>query len=256
MLEQEQKELSSLKSLFILEAMAQQDSYVGINEICQETGYSQATVHRILNEMLCCGYAEKNERYKKYRIGPKAVALGGRFLHANSIVIAARPEMEQLGQATGETVHLLAMAGDEVIYLDIIHTAHTLGLMSFVGKKNPMYCTSGGKAILAFQPEEWLDGYLRRVPRKAYTSTTLVEESALKNALAEIRLKGYALDDQEHHHDVTCVGAPIFDSQNKGVAALSVAAPTYRFPLESAVALAPRVIAAANAISAKLGGSR
>ena len=68
-MENDKSKLSSLKALMILEAMSQTDSYTSINEISQMTGLSQSTVHRILSEMVEAGYADKNEQFKKYRVG-------------------------------------------------------------------------------------------------------------------------------------------------------------------------------------------
>ena len=235
--------LSSLKPLYILEAMSHGDTYIGIHEICEYTGYSQSTVHRILNEMLQCHYVEKKESFKKYKIGMETIILASGFIHTNSIVAAAREEMQQLNRVTQETVHLLAVADFEVVYLDKIDTKHSLGLMSAVGKRNPLYCTSGGKAIAAFQTEEWLDEYLCKIDRKAYTENTLVE------------VQGYALDNREHHNDIICVGAPIFDNTGLPIASISVAAPSYRFSLEQAMSIAPMVMDSARRISIKLGSA-
>ena len=156
-MENDKSKLSSLKALMILEAMSQTDSYTSINEISQMTGLSQSTVHRILSEMVEAGYADKNEQFKKYRVGAQAVIMSGRIIHSNSIVTAAQPELQKLNELTGETVHLLGISDGEVIYLDKLNTRHTLGLMSYIGKKNPMYCTSGGKCIMAFKSESWLE---------------------------------------------------------------------------------------------------
>lgn len=249
------RSLSSLKALFILEAMSHGDTYIGINEICEYTGYSQSTVHRILNEMLQCHYVEKKESFRKYKIGMETIILASGFMHTNSVVMAAREEMQQLSGMTQETIHLLAVADLEVVYLDKIDTKHSLGLMSAVGKRNPIYCTSGGKVIAAFQPEEWLDTYLSQVKRVPFTETTLVDEAAFRAELQKIRELGYALDDREHHNDIICVGAPIFDGSGLPIASISVSAPSYRFSLEQAKAIAPMVMESAHRVSIKLGST-
>lgn len=63
------RDCPSLKSLLILETMARNGDYMGINEIVRETGLSQGTVHRILSEMVLTGYVEKNDTFRKYRVG-------------------------------------------------------------------------------------------------------------------------------------------------------------------------------------------
>lgn len=245
---------SSLKALLILEAMSQSNDYVGIHDICQYTGYSQSTVHRILGEMLQCGFVEKNTSFKKYKIGMETVILASRFMNSNSIVAAARDELLALSRATSETVHLLSVTEYEVIYLDKIDTKYSLGLMSAVGKKNPIYCTAGGKAIAAFRDPSWIRDYLSQVQRIPFTQNTLVEDAAFLRELDRIRQEGYAIDDREHHEDILCVGAPIFDHTGQAVASISVSAPSSRFSLEDARSIAPLVMERAQSVSAKLGG--
>ena len=244
----------ALKPLFILETLAQSSSYMGINEICEYTGFSQSTVHRILNEMVQCGYVEKNERYKKYKVGMEAIILAGSFFTSSSVVTLAREELQRLNQLTLETVHLLAVSGDDVVYIDKVDTKHSLGLMSAIGKHNPIYCTSGGKAILAFQLPDQIERYIRTVERRRFTEQTIVEEDAFRAELEQIRAQGYAVDNGEHHSDVTCVGAPIFGHGGNAIASISIAAPTARFSLEKAHELAPQVVESAHSVSLKLGG--
>ena len=53
-----------------------------------------------------------------------------------------------------------------------------------------------------------------------------------------IRIQGYAVDNHEHHTDVVCIAAPVFDVDNQVLAAIGIAAPDYRFsPGKGAVLL-------------------
>ena len=251
-----EKKLSSLKSLFILEVLSHHSEYIGINKIAAISGYSQSTVHRILNEMIQCGYVEKSENYKKYKLGIHAVILASRFINSNSLITAARDELKELNRITGETVHLVSVSDFEIVYLDKIDTKHTLGLMSAVGKRNPLYCTAAGKAIMAFCSNEWIENFFSTVELKAYTLNTLADSEALCTELSKVRDLGYALDNCEHHNDIICIGAPIFShSGSNPIAAISIAAPSYRFTIDMARGFAQTVMKSANNISLKLGST-
>ncbi|HBI94235.1 MAG TPA: IclR family transcriptional regulator, partial [Terrisporobacter glycolicus] len=39
---------------------------------------------------------------------------------------------------------------------------------------------------------------------------------------------GYAIDNEELEHGLTCIGAPILDRDNKAIAAISLSGPTIR----------------------------
>lgn len=232
----------SLKAIWILEALARNGSYIGINEVCEQTGMSQSTVHRILNEMVAAGYVEKNEQYRKYRVGINATILASYFMQSDSLVAFARDEMIRLNQITGETVHLITLSGSNVIYLNKINTTHTIGLMSYIGKTNPIHCTSGGKCIMAYMNEDTIQNYLKTSEREQYTPSTLVTDEALLHEFETIRRTGYSLDRGEHHANVVCIAAPVFDRRGMPVASISISAPAYRFPIEAAESVAPEVV--------------
>lgn len=242
----------SLKALWILEALARSGSYIGINEVCEQTGMSQSTVHRILNEMVAAGYVEKNEQYRKYRVGINATILASYFMQSDSLVAFARDEMMRLNQITSETVHLITLSGHNVIYLNKINTTHTIGLMSYIGKTNPIHCTSGGKSILAYMAEDAIESYLETSQRQKYTPSTLVTREELLAEFETIRRTGYALDRGEHHANVVCVSAPVFGRGGKPVASISVSAPAYRFPLEAAESVAPELLKSCQIVTDRL----
>ena len=253
-MENSDKKLSSLKSLFILEALSRSSDYMSINKIAAISGHSQSTVHRILNEMIQCGFVEKNESYKKYKLGMQAVIFASRFITSNSLITAAHDELKELNRITGETVHLVSVSDFEMVYLDKIDTKHALGLMSAVGKRNPLYCTSGGKAIMAFCNDEWITDFFSRVKLEAYTANTFTDSQTLRIELSKIHVQGYALDNCEHHDDIICIGAPIFSrTGDNPIAAISVAAPSYRFTIEMAEGYAQTVMESAKNISLKYG---
>ncbi len=252
--EEPQDNTSSLKSLLILEVMSSSLDYMGINEISRISGLSKSTVHRVLNEMAGIGYIEKKESIKKYSIGMKAVTLATRFMSSNSLILAAQEDLKELNRVTGETVHLISMVDYEIIFLDKIDTKHSLGVVSSIGKRNPAYCTSGGKAIMAFSDEEWLKNFFSAVELKRCTKNTQTNEARLRKELAAIRKRGYAVDNREYNEDIICIGAPVFLSRRRpSMAAVTVCAPSYRFSLEDAKKIAPLIITCTQNISRKIG---
>ncbi len=52
-----------------------------------------------------------------------------------------------------ETVHLVMLQRDEVIYIDKIEGHRALTIYSHIGKRAPVHCTGVGKVILAYQSE-------------------------------------------------------------------------------------------------------
>ena len=93
---------------------------------------------------------------------------------------------------------------------------------SLIGSCSPLHCTGIGKAILAFLDEKTLHEQLETIEWTRYTDTTLLSASALLRDLAEIRKRGYAIDNCEHELGVYCLAAPVLDYSGHAVAGISI----------------------------------
>ena len=172
-----------------------------------------------------------------------------------NLVSIARPYLERLAEFSGEAVHLVARLGDEVVYLYKEDTSSSIARMaSFVGLKNPMYCTGVGKCILANLPPETVRGIWDRSVITAFTPNTITDFDRLTAELKQIKAQGYALDNEEHEPGVFCIAAPIFDYSAHPVAAISVSAPASRMEPERIKEIAAQVVSSAGAITGVLGG--
>ena len=60
-----------------------------------------------------------------------------------------------------------------------------------------MHCTSVGKAILAFLPEERINDIIRRTRFERFTNRTIATAEALRTEIEKTRRRGYAVDDEE-----------------------------------------------------------
>ncbi|WP_411676098.1 IclR family transcriptional regulator [Caproicibacter sp.] len=259
MLSKQQQELqnklssySSMKVLQILLALSATNKYMGISEVTDITGLSGSTLHRILQELLECGFVTKDEQQKKYRIGFESMALAEHMKAANYLLEAAKDEMHRLNEITKETVNLIVRDGCQAAYIGKMEAKNQIAMRSKIGWKIPLYCTSGGKLLLAYQDEKWLENYLSSTPLEKYTDYTIVDKAALMQELVNIRKENFAIDNQEHNPDVICIAAPIFSDNHEILATIGVAAPNYRFSLEKALSYKEAVINAGNAVSEKI----
>ena len=89
--------------------------------------------------------------------------------------------------------------------------------------------------------------------RVARTARTLTDGDALLRALDEVRLTGYAIDDEESEVGMRCVAAPVRDISGKVIAAVGLAGPTQRLTKKDLRALAPDVVSTGDAVSVRLG---
>jgi len=165
----------------------------------------------------------------------------------------SRPLLQKLWALTGKTVNLGTMDGPQVLYLDVIESAHTFRLVTQVGARRPLYCTSLGKAMAAFLPQEEADEMLRGLTYERFTPKTLVQPAKLKREFAKVREQGFAIDDEEAVPGARCVAAPIFDASGKVIGALSVSGPITRMAADKLQTLSTAVKKAASIISTRSG---
>jgi DNA-binding IclR family transcriptional regulator len=118
----------------------------------------------------------------------------------------------------------------------------------------PLHCTAIGKAVLAALPEPEVRTLLARTGAVARTPTTLTDLDGIVAHLADVRDRGWSVDEQENEAGVRCVGAAVIDHTRRVVGGISVSQlvsdPDGRPP----EAIGPSVAAAAADISRSLGG--
>jgi IclR family acetate operon transcriptional repressor len=136
--------------------------------------------------------------------------------------------MEDLFEATHETVHLGVPDGTEVLYVEKIMGHRRVRSPSRVAGRMPLYCTAVGKAILAFSPGDLLDRVIEQglPPRTPYT---IVSPKLLRESVAEAAHAGVAFDREESLLGLGCVAAPVFGPGHELVGAISVSGSTGRF---------------------------
>ena len=97
-----------------------------------------------------------------------------------------------------------------------------------IGGGEPAYCTSLGKAILAFLPDMQLQEYLQAVEITPFTPNTVVSKDKLMQELMQIKENGYSIDDEELSVGLRCVGAPLFNHSGQALYAISLSGPSIR----------------------------
>ena len=245
--------LSSVaNAIRLTKAFSEHEYEMGISALAQRLGLAKSTVHRLATTLVEYDILEQNRETGKYRLGLALFELGTLVRRKMNVMNEAQGEIHALAEASGETVQLAILDHLSVLYIRIRESNQAVRMSSGLGSRAPAHCTSVGKALLAFQPAELvrqvIDNGLKR-----YTEKTIVEPEALQQELASIRTRGFALDDEEVEVGLRCVAAPIRDHSGRVIAAISVAAPVQRMSKKQVQATIPSVVAAADAISRRLG---
>lgn len=236
----------------LLDVLSESDVPLSLAEICTRMGLHKSTVHRSLMVLERTAMIERTLE-GRFRLGLKLYELGNRAVEQMDLRERVYPFFRRLARDVGETVHLSVLQGTKVVYLDKVEPNRRVCMSSKMGMSNPAYCTSMGKAMLAFLPEDALEDILGRIKFVRHTPKTLCTREALLKSLERVRRRGYAIDDEEIEVGVRCVGAPIFDNDHHPIAAVSVSGPASRITVQSVPDVAQKLVRCCNEISATLG---
>jgi DNA-binding IclR family transcriptional regulator len=125
-------------------------------------------------------------------------------------------------------VQLAVLDGIENVYVAKVDSSHNLKLVSFVGARLPAYATGIGKVLLAGLDEAELDTRLKGIELTKYTETTISSLDSLRQLLRDIRIQGFAADNEEYTLGVCCWAVPVRDVTGSVVAGVSVSIPSAR----------------------------
>ncbi len=245
-------QLQSLaRAVAVLEMLGESEVPLSLAEICQRMEIHKSTAHRSLMVLERITLIERTQD-NRFRLGLKLYELGNRAVEQIDLRARIRPYFWKLSAQLGETVHLGVLQKTSVVYLDKAEPNRRICMSSKMGSSNPVYCTSLGKAILAFLPPDSAEEIIGQIRFVRYTPKTITTKEDLQKSLERVRRRGFAVDDEEIEMGVRCIGAPIFDENRMPIAALSMSGPTARVRPQNAAAIAERLIRCCNEVSNSL----
>ncbi|MFE8013908.1 IclR family transcriptional regulator [Streptomyces antibioticus] len=217
-----------------------------LEQVADRTGLPRSTAHRILDQLVGVRWLE--HMTTGYRLGRRALGLGGREVSHAALRAAAAPTLHQLALRTGLVVHLAVLDETEVYYLDKVGGRSAVDVPSRVGGRAPAHCTALGKAMLAWLAPERVDQeYVNGVPSR--TARSIAGRVQLHEELSLIRARhGLAYERGECFGGVGCIGIALRGPAGP-VGALSLVG-EMDSPLER---LAPLALGAARRVMDELG---
>jgi len=237
----------------LLKAFLSRDELLGPSELGRRLGLGKSTVHRLLTTLTAEGLLEQDQRTGGYRLGIVMFELGEAVRVHMDLHAAAAPVLAMLRGQTRETAQVGVLDRGEVVYVDRLESSHTLRLFTETGRRVPAHCSSSGKVLLAFLPEQARADLLDGRPLPALTPDTITDPVALSTELARVRARGWAEAVNEREIGVASIAAPVRNHRGDVVAAISIGAPIIRLGAAQRRRLARPVMEAGDAVSRRLG---
>jgi len=195
---------------------------VTARDLMRLTGMDRSTIYRYLSVLLDRRYIQADPEGRGYTPGCRILELSGAILSGLNVRDIAHPHLVNLSNTLSLTTHLAIRDSGHVLYIDKVETQRSLPIISRIGSRAPLYCTSLGKLFLAFEDPHVVDGLLsgQELPRR--TENTITDPALLRAELATVRRNGYAVDNEENELGIYCMACPVFDVGESVYAAISV----------------------------------
>lgn len=209
--------VSSILSLF----SAQKPQW-GNAEIASALGLAKTTVSTMLRTMVKIGFLSQDPETRRYTLGHRLFTLGmiaGDTLEINQ---KAQGPAQNLAERTGLICRVGIWDRDAVVTTLNIVPRDVEFLARQIGPRVVAYCTSLGRAILAYLAAEDLENYLKKTKMTPFTRNTITRKDRLLKELKETRIRGYSVNKEEYILGRASIAAPIFGRAGLVNAAISL----------------------------------
>lgn len=237
------------KALEILDQIAEFERPVRFSEILDISPHPKATLYRFMQNLTQLGMLSFDKERQTYAPGLRLVRLAHAAWRQSSLAPIARPHLDKLSQAMGETIHLAQLDRGQVLYVDKRNAKRPVEMFSQAGKIGPGYCTGVGKAMIAFLPEAEQQDAIDRQAFFAHTPNTFTNAESFRAELARIRAEGVAFDREEHERGINCIAAPIRAPEGRVLGAISITTSDQHKSLEELEGYKDSVLNTANDIA-------
>jgi DNA-binding IclR family transcriptional regulator len=186
--------------------------------IARESGLRKSKAFRLLNTLQEEGFVERDAR-GEYQLGPAVRRLERVPFMGRSVRSLIHSTLLELRDRWKETANFALIRGARVVYADIVDSPNPFRVVENIGDQVPVLSTALGRAILAHaaRPELF---------------ASQAELAQVRNALDQVRVAGYAVDNEETEAGVRCVAVPVYEGPHTLLGALSISGPVQRLPMD------------------------
>ena len=212
---------SLARGLVVIEAFTPQTPQMTISQLSLRTGLSRAAVRRCLYTLVKLGFAGADES-QRYSLRPKMLTLANTYTASSTLANAAQPILERMSAIYHESFSVATLDGEQIVYIARTSVTRVMSVDLHIGSRLPAFCTSMGRVLLAYLPQDQLEAYLSRATLTQYTPKTINSVDKLRLALRNVRRNGYALVDQEYEVGLRSLAVPVYAPSGRVVATINL----------------------------------
>jgi len=207
------------KGLAVIRAFGRDHAALSLSDIARSARIPAATARRCLLTLEELGYVTRSDR--AFLLRPRVLELGAAYLESMDIEQITKTQLEELARKTADSAALCVLDGVDIVYVARTSVRTLLRLEAHIGSRFPAHATSMGRVLLAGLSAEGLQRYFDTAKFEALTERTVTEPGRLRSLIEECRRLGYAVVEDELAYGVIALAVPVFDHQQRVVAALN-----------------------------------
>jgi IclR family transcriptional regulator, pca regulon regulatory protein len=216
------------KGLTLLMSFSKKQPKMSLTEIARANDMNLPTARRYLHTLTTLGFMVKDNSTQTFQITAKVLRLGSYVLETMEIKQRLMPFLRAINKSFNVTTHCTILEGTEAVTIERLRSSDVVNLDITTGSRLPIYCTSSGKAILAFLPSREQSRICSQIDFKRFTPHTITDLNLLVNELEKTQKRGYAIAVQELSLGLKTMAVPIFDLNGNVVASFGVSYPITR----------------------------
>jgi len=234
---QKEKYSTLQNAIRLLNLFSIDQSELSVTEIATELGIAKSTAHRMLISLESEGLIVKEQKNNLYRLGVSFLSLGNVITKNMRIYNHSSNILKHLQKTTGETSGVMVLENEYAYVINIEESHYPIHYSTYIGQKEPVYYSSTGLAILAFQSAK----VIHAIKEKAFIPVKDFEQK-----IDFIRLNGYCVSIDEFYENVTSIAVPVRNGRGEVIASLAIAGPSERILPKNIPNLAKIIISASE----------
>lgn len=215
------------RGLAIMELLGEHPQGLELHEIAAALSLPKSSAHNLVQTLLALHYVRLADG-ARYQLTLKTFEVGATVAQGTDVNQVLRRYMMKAFAECNETMHCGVLSGRKVLYIDKIESTRSIRMASHVGIRMPLHATAMGKAFLAAMGDREVRALFSGEALEPLTPRTITDMDTLLRQLAEIRRRGWAMENEENAENVCCVGVAVLDRDGRPAYALSISTPSFR----------------------------
>lgn len=240
----------------ILDHLSREGRLMGVSDLARDLDLPKSSIHALCKTLTELGVLTRIDP-SQFAIGPQVLSWASAFQSQSSLATEfQRLASEDHSSLKGEALNLTVLNGNSVMYVACRNGSNPLGLSFRIGMSLPAVFTATGKAMLSTYPLEDVEAICGPAWTKPITRTSVRSLKAFKRELAEVRQRGYSIDNGQLREGMYCFGAPVFGpGSNRAIAGFAVGLLSIDVTDQNAARYGADVARFAEELSRRLGAS-